>query len=199
MLRFQECVLRQDLDRLPPRSRAAFAACCAQRLYDVGRRFLVKDGLAARADFYHAAIECAWNHILVSPDKARIARLLPEVMALIPDEDAPGWTQVDAYGGDALSALAYCLRCMQSGDAQEAAWAAQCIYESLDYYVNSVNEISPNEPAAEIVILENPAIQAELERQTRDLADLSSAGDLLSQDLLDNLRKRSTTQQAIPA
>ena len=42
MLAFQEQVLKHALDRLPPRSRVAFAASCAQRLTDVCHRFLAR-------------------------------------------------------------------------------------------------------------------------------------------------------------
>ena len=88
---------------------------------------------------------------------------------------------------------------MQSADPQEAAWAAGRAYDSLDFFVSTRDNISPSDPGAEIVILSDPMIQAEFERQARDLADLSSAGDPLSQDLLDYLRWRNLAQQAIPA
>ena len=44
MLKFQEQVLKHDLDRLPPRSRVAFAASCAQRLAGIYRHFLAQTG-----------------------------------------------------------------------------------------------------------------------------------------------------------
>lgn len=199
MLKFEENVLKQDLGRLHPRSRVAFAASCAQRLSDAYRRFLANSGRTDRADFCDEAINYAWNHILLLPEKATADRLVAEVMALIPDEDAPGWTPWTASGDDALSALAYCLRCLQSLDPQDAAWAARRVYEALDYFVTTRDSISPSDPGMEIVILSDPAIQAEFERQARDKGDLISAGDFLTQQLLDNLRQRSTKQQAIPA
>ncbi|MEX0677019.1 MAG: DUF416 family protein [Pirellulales bacterium] len=197
MLKFQEQVLKHDLDRLPPRSRVAFAASCAQRLADVYHRFLANSGRNDRSAACDAALDYAWTHILTSPEVATTDRLLAEVMALIPDQDAPGWTPLTAYAEDALSALAYCLQCLQSADAQEAAWAARRVYEALDYFVTSRDNISPSEPGAEMRVLGDSVIQAELERQARDIADLSSAGDSLLRELLDNLRQRSAAEQAI--
>ena len=117
--------------------------------------------------------------------------------AFLPDQDAPGWTPLTAYAEDALSALAYCLQCLRSPDAQEAAWAARRVYEALDYFVTTRDNISPDEPGGDVRVLGDSVIQAELERQARDITDLSRAGDSLPQELLDNLRQRSLVEQAI--
>jgi len=197
MLKFEELSLKRELDRLPPRFRVAFAASCAQRLSSIYRSFLVQRGQTDRADHCDDALNYVWIHILTTPEMSTTDRLLAEVMALIPDQDAPGWTPLTAYGEDALSALAYCLRCLQSGNAQEAAWAAGRAYEALDYFVTIRDDISPNELGAEARVLSDPLIQAELERQALDIADLRSTGESLSQELLATLRQRSVAEQAL--
>ena len=98
MLKFQEDVLNRDLERLPARSRVGFAACCAQRLSDAYRRFLVETGRPDRAELCDQAIAYTWTHILVLAEQAIVDQFLAEVMALIPDQDAPGWTPWTAYG-----------------------------------------------------------------------------------------------------
>ncbi len=197
MLKFEEQSLKHELDQMPPRLRTAFAASCAQRLVGVYRTFLAKRGQADRANLCDDAINYVWTHILAPPETTTTSRLLAEVMSLIPDQDAPGWTPLTAYSEDALSALAYCLRTLQSADVQDAAWAARRVYEALDYFVNIRDDISPNEPGAEMRVLSDSVVQAELERQARDIADLNAAGDFLSRELLDRLRQRSVAQQAI--
>ncbi|HEV3138670.1 MAG TPA: DUF416 family protein [Pirellulales bacterium] len=197
MLTFNERALKQQLDRLPRASRVAFAATCAQRLAGVCNRFVGTGGRADRANLFDDALNYVWTYILTTPEEATTGRLLADVMAMIPDQDAPGWTPLTAYGEDALSALAYSLRCLQSGDSQEAAWSARCIYEGLDYFVTLRDNVPPNEPGADVRVLSDPLIQAELERQARDIAELSSAGDSLSRELLDGLRQRSLAEQAI--
>ena len=124
MLEFQEHVLKQKLDRLPARSRIAFAACCAQRTSAICHRYLSQSN-PNRAATLDAAMGYAWDHILSASQRATTDRMLESVMSLIPDQDAPGWTPLTAYAEDALSALAYCLQCVQSGDTQEATWAAR--------------------------------------------------------------------------
>lgn len=197
MLKFHEQSLKQELDQLPRRSRVAFAASCAQRLVSVYHSFAAKSGQAGRANLVEHAMDYIWAHILAVPEKETAVRQLANVMALLPDEDAPGWTPLTAYAENALSAMAYCLQCLQSGDAQDATWAARHVYDALDQLVTSRDKISPSEPGAEARILCDIAIQAELERQARDIADLSAAGDFLSPELLDSLRRRSAAEQAI--
>ena len=136
-------------------------------------------------------------HILTSPKEVTTDRLLAQVIGLIPDQDAPGWTPLTAYAEDALSALAYSLQCLRSADAQEAVWAARRVYEALDYFVTTRDNISPDEPGGEQRVIGDSGIQAELQRQARDISDLMVAGDSLSQELLDNLRRRSVANQAI--
>jgi uncharacterized protein YjaG (DUF416 family) len=197
MLKFEEQVLMRDLDRLPPRSRLAFAASCAQRLVDVYHRFLAQRGQSDRAADCDSALEYVWSHILTPSEGATAKQLLADIVALIPDQDAPGWTPLTAYGEDALSALAYCVSCLQSGDPQEAAWAARRVYEALDYFVTNRDNVTPGDSGAETRVLSDSMIQAELERQARDIDDLSHLGDTLSEEFLDDLRQRSAREQAI--
>jgi hypothetical protein len=48
-----------------------------------------------------------------------------------------------------------------------------------------------------MAVLRDSAIQAELERQVRDITDLSEAGNLLSHEAVAKLRRRSTAEQAL--
>ena len=172
MLTFQEQTLVHDLSRLPPSARVAFAAACAQRLANVYQTFLGQDD---RADKCNDAIEYASAHILTDSDEAITEQLITGVMALIPDQDAPGWTPLTAYAEDALSSLAYCLQCLKTSDPQFAVWAARRVYEALDFFVTTRDHISPDNTADERRILGDSFVQAELARQTRDLSDLNSA------------------------
>ncbi len=139
-----------------------------------------------------------WAHVLVKPDLNTLQRLLSDVMASIPDEDAPRWVQTTPYGDDALSALAYTLTCLKSGDSQDAAWTARRLYDALDCYLVNRDDLSPSHPDEAERVAGDPLVQAELERQVRDLAELDEAANPLSQPLLDRLRRRSLAAQAIP-
>jgi hypothetical protein len=196
VLEFQEQLLKEELSQLPPSSRVAFAASCAQRLVSVYHEYVAQTDPPSGARLDHA-LEYVWTHLLTCPNEERTQRVLADVMALIPDEETPGWTPLTPYAEDATSALAYSLRCLLSGDAQEAAWAARRVYEALDEFVVSRDDISPSDPGAEYGILRDPVIQAELERQKRDISDLRSAGKSPSPRLIECLRVRSFAEQVI--
>jgi len=73
---------------------------------------------------------------------------------------------------DAVASIIYALRTRLSGSSQEALWAARRAYESLDQHVMSrLNKVVVT-PDIERRVLADPLIQAELERQQRDLSDL---------------------------
>lgn len=96
-------------------------------------------------------------------------------MKLIPQEDDEPWVPEQAAAEDAASALAYAIRCRQSGDAQEAAWAARCAYEALDHFVIDQESIDTNVSGGEGRVLAHPLVQLELARQRRDLEELLDA------------------------
>ncbi|MCG3128344.1 MAG: hypothetical protein CHACPFDD_03228 [Phycisphaerae bacterium] len=198
MRQFCEQSLKAQLETMPPGSRIAFAASCAQRLRQVYQSFVSQSAVNDRADVFDRGLACVWQNAIDSQGAELIDLTLSEVMALIPDEDAPGWTPLTAYAANALSALAYSLRCVQSGDAQEAAWAARHVYEALDHFVASRDDGLVDGLRADADTLDDPLIQRELERQARDIDELQACA-ALSRDVLDGLRGRSATEQAITA
>jgi len=198
ILEFDEEDLSTELARLPHWSRGAFSASCAQRLIRVCDTFARARGGIDQTQLVDQAREYVWTHILVDPEPEKTDELLDGIMSLIPNDEEPNWTPLTSYAEDGLSALAYCLRCLQSGcDPQEAAWAARRLYEAVYQFVIDSDEISSDEPGGDTAVLRSVAIQTELARQARDLADLRSAVGSASPDFLEGLRTRSTHEQAI--
>lgn len=194
MLTFQESILKEELGSLPRQSRVAFAASCAQRLMNTYRAFAERSGQCWTK--LEGALDYVWASILNQPNDKEAKRMLEEVMTLMPDEEEPGWTPLLTYASDAVSAVAYSLRCLISDDAQEAAWAARRVYEALDHLVTYQKDIAIGESNANRNVLCDPAIQAELLRQRRDMDELRAAGTL-SPEVVASLRDRSSVQQAI--
>ncbi len=197
ILEFNEELLKEELDRLTPPVNLAFAACCAQRLMSICHSFARVTGKTRIADLIDRSLDHIWAHILSGPDISQTDLLLDDLMDAMATEDNSDRSDLTAYAEDGMSSVAYCLRFMQSGDAQEAAWAARRVYETLDQSVLFRGDIQVYEPGGEARILADPLIQAELSRQARDLAELKSANDHITADFLHRLRQRSTKEQAI--
>ena len=196
-LEFQEQTLKEQLAQLPPSARAAFAASCAERLVSVCQVFARTKRQTEQATLINDAREYVWGHILVRPEAEITDQLLNDLMEIIPTDEEPEWTDLTAYAQDGLSALAYCLRCLQANcDPQEAAWAARHLYEAVDQYAIDKHGSSPYEPGGESALINSEPVQAELKRQRQDLDDLGSARALPG-EFLAFLRARSQAEQAI--
>lgn len=172
MLDFDEAKLRDKIETLSKRLRPAFAAACAQRLQPSYRRFVERSG---RGDIEKVGgiLERVWTDLSGNPiSRNEIDLKLDECMDLIPREDDGPWLPGQAAAEDAVTALAYTLRCRQNGSAQEAAWAARHSSEAIDRFVIDREDIDLNKAGEQARILADPLVQMELLRQRRDLEDL---------------------------
>jgi uncharacterized protein YjaG (DUF416 family) len=185
MLHHDEAALVHDLAQVGIRSRVAFAASCAERLFPAYVAFCERAGRGDRITLGEI-LERVWQHL--RGDEMSIEQLHAELsrcMALIPGEDDEPWVDEQPYAEDAASAIAYTLRALDSGEPQEAAWAARCAYEAADHHVMHRLGVE-GEPQ----ILAHPVIQAEFSRQRGDLDELLGAGQE-SAELFIRLRERA--------
>lgn len=172
MLRYSEPELVRNIERLSNRARVSFATACAQRMFPAYVDYGVKTrkgdpGLVAKI------LARLWRDIIEERiSEAEVHHNITQCMELIARDDEQPWVIQTAAAQNAVSAVAYALRCQKTYQAQEAGWAARMAYEALDDYVISQEEIDTNEPGAEAKLLSHPLIQAELARQQRDLDEL---------------------------
>lgn len=172
MLHFDEKELSRQIERLSKEHRVAFAAACAQRLIPSYERFSKKTGKGNYPSLVNT-IEDLWKSLTNGQAVEKdIDERISTCMDLIPGEDDEPWITEQACAEDAASALAYALRCLRTGESQEAAWAARRAYECLDHYVINSEKIDTNVSGAEVQVLSHPLIQTELGRQQRDLNQL---------------------------
>ena len=72
-------------------------------------------------------------------------------MGLLPAE-SDDWVIGNALADDALSSLAYAIRCSLTPEPQEAAWAARRAYEAADQAAMRVLGVQPGLPNTEAAI-----------------------------------------------
>lgn len=192
MLIYDEHRLVVELDRLPRRLRVAFAAACAERLMPAYRRF---SEIGGRGDpkALTAILKQLWEDLreVALMEEDELQAILDACMKLVPREDEEPWIQEQAAAEDGAVAVAYSLRCRQSGEAKEAAWAARRVYEALDHFVINRGNIDINNPGAEQRVLSHPLIQAELARQRRDIDELLATSESDELGSIAGLRDRA--------
>jgi uncharacterized protein YjaG (DUF416 family) len=133
ILRFSDQWLIKQLDRLHPLFRTLFAAVAAERSLPAYIRYARLTGRGSSA-VLGEALNRLWGDIegqRMSPEQAK--ETLELVMTLIPREDDGPWVPEQAWAEDATAALAYALRCRESGHSTESAWAARRAYEAMDH------------------------------------------------------------------
>lgn len=170
MLKFDEHGLLRLLSNQGKRVRTAAALACAERLRLGFCRFCSQVGWDESP--YLQALCLAWATIVdEGAPTSKIASAREMLLTMVPD-DADDSTNVPdiAFGQDATSALIYAIECQLDGGATEAMWAMRCAYNSAD---TLVGRLSGGAYESEELILAHPFIQAELERQSADLADLT--------------------------
>lgn len=84
---------------------------------------------------------------------------------LVPYED-DSWGDECAFAQYAAAAVVYPIRCRLTGKEQEAAWAARQVYEALDLWVTTRDDVvDVNTPGVDERSTADPLNQAELARQ----------------------------------
>ena len=196
---FDETQLSAELAKLQGKGRMAFAAAVACRPLGTCERFAGQAGLASAGRPREIAVQL-WSALQGDTSERttwvvaleEVMNFLPQAPPAAPDAASFAHGLVD----DALSSLVYAIRCLLSPDADEAAWAARCAYESIGRAALCALRLQAGTPEAEAQVLAHPWVQRELERQRRDLsallADRSPAAIRL-------LQQRSAAEELLTA
>lgn len=173
LVHYDEAQYRLQIDELQIKEKTAFAVACAERLFPAYLEFanLMKQG---KPDILRRVLTLLWDDLEGKPmSQQDVNAQLTAVMDLMPSDDADKWGPEQAAAEDAVAALAYALRCRDTGSADEAVWASRRAYEAVDQYVMQQETVTTNSNQDEEHILAHPLVQQELSRQQRDLDELA--------------------------
>lgn len=197
MYNFDEEKLVAVLEDLPVPHRIAFAASCAERLMPSYCNFSNKTG-RGNPQKMKEILSRLWDDLSGnSMTDVEVQSNIEACMDLIPQEDDGPWVIEQAAAEDAVSAVAYALRCRQNGKARESAWSARRSYETLDHYVVHTENIDMNDVGAELRVLAHGLVQAELMRQQRDLDYLICMKGADPRDLVKKLQAQGKRESAM--
>ena len=189
MYKFDESILIRDLKILQSRELFAFATAAATRQLGNYERYALMAGVE-KSGRPREITSQLWIDLKIGFERSNAwSDMLSEVMAMLPNEDE-WWGIHHALADDALSSLAYAIRCFQTGDPQEGAWAARRAYEAADQAAVRLLGIQASSPGASASIEGHNLVQRELQRQAYDL-------QLLRAGAMDDVRKMAFEQQLL--
>ena len=183
MYSFDENALIGELGALSSRARIAFAAAAATRQLGNYER-LARESESGNEQRPREIVAQMWTDLRAEViDRAAWSERLDEVMSLLPEEN-DDWVIDHALADDALSSLAYAIRCLVTTEPQEAAWAARRAYEAADQAAIRILGVQPGLPNTEAAIKSHGFVQRELARQRNDLS-------LLRVDSVDEVQQQA--------
>lgn len=184
MVAYDQQSLKCGLTGLTRLGRMLFALSCAERLYPLYELYTKETG-KENENCLRSILDGLWKSVVRGETIAEESSL-DDYDYLIPNDSAE-WTRLNPLAENAAAALAYAWRLHATGETQNAVWAATQGYEAVDYIAHTLQAIDFNEPGAEGRILQTEYVQAELQRQLRDLAELESVSNVGTQ--IDNVVK----------
>ena len=191
ILRYNEELLKKELNRMAVPLRVVFAAAVAERLLPAYVTFSQKTG-RGNPHLLTEILERLWRDIDgIKMDPEELQRNIDLSMELIPQDDEEPWIPDQTWAEDAAVAVVYALCTRQNGRSQDSVWAARRAYDALDHFVTTQEDIDPSTAGAEERIISNPLIQAEFMRQQRDLRELVAVDRQDESTLAQKIRQRA--------
>lgn len=189
---FDENAVIRRVQRLPWNLALAFGASCAGRLVSNYQKFHEEtkwgdvQPILRALDFL---CRIAASQTAVTKAEARAVASECEAQAPASEDFSSLFT---SGAQDAVFAVCSLLDYCAERKAQQVALAARYPTDSVDLYVQEVENLSPQDPALEAKILAHPLMQQELLRQERDLVAVETQGASAVPELM----ARRTTEQA---
>lgn len=188
---FDENALVGELGALSSQAQIAFAAAAATRQLSNYERLARESDSGSEQRPREIAAQL-WTDLQTAEiDRAVWSARLDEVMSLLPEE-SDDWVIGHALADDALSSLAYAIRCLLTPEPQEAAWAARRAYEAADQAAIRALGVQPGLSNTEAVIKSHGFVQRELARQRNDLS-------LLRADSIDEVQRQAFADELLSA
>jgi hypothetical protein len=196
MVVFDERALKARLERIEFQGRPLFALSCAERLFPLYKLYSEEAGHGAPWRL-RSTLDQLWKSAHRGPISGE-QPFLSEYESLIPGEavERNKGTLLGPLAEDTVAALAYTCQYVATRETQNAAWAARCAYEAVDYVAHTLEGMHYGTPEAEAAILKKDYVQAELLRQLRDIAEIEGAAHAGTriEHLVETFRSRATSE-----
>jgi len=175
---FNEVKLKQKLSKLPFWKQLVFLLIICQRLLPSFRAFSAETGFQGE-NVLRELIAKAWNTLLSGVSSTDFSSEYAQAESIAPDtEDFD--TALVSSALDAVIASSLLMKAFSSGHTDTIVEAVTLIRDSVDMYVQELEDMNPSDPGLEEKILNHELMQKELRRQREDLVFLGSLDDDIS-------------------
>jgi uncharacterized protein YjaG (DUF416 family) len=165
-------MVRNALATLLPWKQIAFMACCCERMLPNYRKFNSETGFG-NPDVLAYALDIVWNWIESDKIQCEIATLVMECEQQAPttfDFSSP----FTSAALDVANAIASTVEAIGDPTEDRAIEVASLSRDTVDLFVQQVDNLDPNATDLESKILGNAYMQDELRNQRKDLEKLIS-------------------------
>ena len=189
---FDRDFLAKELSTLPKTHRLAFTASCAERLFPNYVAFS-RETNWGDAKVLREALDEVWKILSRQVvEKERIAKLMALCDQITPDTEV--FDSIYAsLALDAANAVYTMLMCVTDCTVQKAVEVASYVRDTVDMYVQELEDLDYNDPHFEKKILQHPLMAKELKKQRGDLSVLKKATGL-SWGMIQKLRNSSAEE-----
>lgn len=167
---FDEDILRQLLARLDPWKRVAFMALVSERIVPNYDQFRAESDFGD-SQILRRAVEAAWSWLESDRKPNDLTTLRAQVRQQAPDTERFS-SPFTSAALDAANAVVSLLDAIDHPDRADAVEVASLARDTVDLYVQEIENLDPNDPRLEDAIRHHPLMQAELRRQREDVAYL---------------------------
>lgn len=169
---FNEDKLHQKLVVLPFWKQLAFLLIVCQRLIPSFRAFAGKPRGKKDESLLNDILNKAWSTLLSGVTKADFSNEVVQAESVAPETEDSELLYVSSVL-DASVAIGLLMKSFSDGQTDTIIEGVTLIRDSVDMYVQELENMVPNDPELEIKVLNHELMQQELKRQREDIEFLS--------------------------
>ncbi len=174
---FNGFTLKERLKKLDSKRQLTFAALCCERLLPNYLTFQQDTGWGDIGPV-RQALDCVWAFLHdQAPSSQEIKNAIVSCESVAPNSDDFVSLYVTS-AQDACFAVCGLLDYLLENDVDKVVRAATYATDSVDLYVQEIENIAPNDPQLEQKILTHRLMQRELDQQEQDLKAIEQASSL---------------------
>lgn len=179
---FSKAELHQNLSRIVFWKQLVFLLLVCQRLMPSFRAFSRDSGFAGEKVLLDS-LRKAWITLLAGVSKTNFSAEVNQAESVAPNtEDVESDFVSSAL--DAAIAVSLLMKAFNDGQTDTIVEAASLARDSIDMYVQELEQMDQNDPNIETKILSHDLMQKELKRQREDIAFINSLDDDISQSMM---------------